>query len=973
MKESIQLLLAIDSRLSDAKTEANTLLAGGHHQKALDTYRKASSWFESLRTMAAGIKPTDSNVSRVEEQVDESESEVGQGYEAVALATKRYIQRMVDQTKNLGVLFSTDDPLVRALVTTVDGDTEGTFSLLMSTQGCTSHSDDSDQKSEKVTNNDYSANIGASILLTLMALRSNQALAALRVCELSYLPRNSPMTTPIVASTANQQEPVLPSTSTNNEHIIQAVVSAGLVPALVAAVTEANEAADGCEKIFSFIKSTLEAVGATPNGNEVSTLLSVYNQLLILYMKISSRAAKMLAMLAATEELQLIEYFTRGMNSGKVVGSGDLLSKSCSASAKRRYQFLLKAWSKVHEAVAFSQEHLDHWRKLRRTFVGTNTDVASSESGLVNSLALLKTQDEAKYRSLVCLEQHQGSGGSAFTRTFSPQVMPFMSKVHGIGIRSIAAIEDGDCLLHESPVIAAQGGDFEERFSHAVSQLKGLVVKCRADFKVWWSKVRARFGSGAPILAGDVLPFLSIALGTEASTPSEGPPIPPPQTFYALLALLALHTETENDKLFEAEEGALGEEDTLLCSIWHHNAMRIDEMDFRVGGGELRADGNDENCASGLYLIGSRLNHSIRRINAVCIFDMPSKQLRVRALTKIPAGKEIFISYAPLIESFVNQKRHLRFDVVRELQRKPVYNTEDGSIPEGKPVPDATLLEDENETGEDVLAPHLFGLEIIKCPQCNIEIEGKRTNATMKEIKCNVCKTRIPVADYYASVEQRRQMAVELCNGNSKVGSSSAAADRAKAVRILLGVEDGASMLTKNHFLRAQIRMEALAAAVGAELSEDLSARLVHLSRLTAERITELCPPSWPLTTGLKMHYVYCVGRHRIGTNTSHLSDFVGLVAREAKLDPNRTSVKFEDEAPPEYTADHIREPTDLVNRRLLRFIFLSMQDHVIQHGADGAMSTFMERYRPELESVGINNPEALEKAIKMATFIVCR
>ena len=362
------------------------------------------------------------------------------------------------------------------------------------------------------------------------------------------------------------------------------------------------------------------------------------------------------------------------------------------------------------------------------------------------------------------------------------------------------------------------------------------------------------------------------------------------------------------------------------------------------------------------------------------------------------------------------------------------------------------VLDEEEETTEDVLAPHMTGQEQLTCPKCAINIEGRRESEAVRVFTCKVCKTPIPIADYYEKINERRDQAIAWCSSGDGI-------QRSKALKLLLGVEDGAKMLHVHHYLRFQIRLEALAAGVGAQLTLELSDKLVTLSKQLAERAEEVCPVGWPLTTGLRMHYIYALGRHRIGTGENiplkalleRTREAISKSAkrggqgtesggsslaekrerlkqrRKEKKDekagavpattsstpaavPNDAAVTTPDTAtttttttglpptaqnedvddtrappvnPTTYMVgpDGVKVPVDLptglnlpddtppedTNVTLLRYLFLSVQDHLNQYGVDAAMKRFFDRYSAELEAIDIHNPTDLESALTVA------
>eukprot|EP00758_Cryptobia_borreli_P014169 Tbor_TRINITY_DN5899_c1_g1::TRINITY_DN5899_c1_g1_i1::g.6558::m.6558 len=199
-----------------------------------------------------------------------------------------------------------------------------------------------------------------------------------------------------------------------------------------------------------------------------------------------------------------------------------------------------------------------------------------------------------------------------------------------------------------------------------------------------------------------------------------------------------------------------------------------------------------------------------------------------------------------------------------------------------------------------------------------------------------------------------------LCSNNS----SDMGQRRAKAVQVLLSLEDSAKVLHVHHFLRFQIGMEALAAGVGATLTTELSSRLMGLSRSVCERAEAVCPGGWPLVTGLRMHYIYSYGRHCIGigrplTVASLVEGMLAVTAAVGghSVDSNNINNQSDPETPPFLL--------------IARYLYRSVHEHIILRDEGTAMETFMGRYCPELSAIGITCVADLEEAVRVASNVI--
>ena len=824
-----------------------------------------------------------------------------------------------------------------------------------------------------------------------------------------------------------------------------------------------------------------------------------------LYLKASFRQGRMYEWLAILEEGQMLEECI-GDGEGFSSGKAKPLSHYAGQTCQRWFQWRLKAWNTARDAAVVSTEILHCYTdikasverhtdkdlihsKLRQLVSDDESTTEDSDKGatilpfLISSSqqSLMRQQSEIAgeaNRLRLALLPPKSASSASHLEAYSTKVMPFSSPIHGVGIIAVDNIEEGEALIVETPIAKSsieannrktakaldeeqEVGSYQDRFATAVKGLKALVDLAKMEARTWFKKLAASGLSPTGAVRGDVLlaallPYAPAPLSPVGKSVRVAPI---PGSLFALLSLFALH---HGNAVEAAEVAAIDVEDVVLCGAWHNNAMRIDEVDFRVGSGSLSdtfngSSGLSGDPGSGLYIAASRFNHSHIHPNAICVFDhLVTGHLTVRALTKIPVGKEIFISYAPIIGSYLQRKKHLRFpvrDFKKKSSDKPQKTLDvddqggaealrlDQQLPVN--VDEVVLLEDEEETTEDVLAPHMYGQEQLTCPKCGIDIEGRRESDSIKIFTCKVCKTPIPIADYYQKICERRDQAIAWCGEGSPEM-------RTKALKLLLGVEDGAKMLHVHHFLRFQIRLEALAAGVGANLTLELSQKLVELSKQLAERAESVCPDGWPLTTGLRMHYIYALGRHRIGVNeglslvelltktkqavaaaASRSSQAVlgggvtessggavgsGSLAekrerlkqrrkekREGKKSEHADPETTTKEAPPASKADlavadtssscaptayttgpdgkkiavdlptglNVPEEAEDVNVTVLRYLFLSVQDHLNQYGQEAAMQRFFARYTAELEAIDIRGPADLENALTVAGTIL--
>eukprot|EP00659_Diplonema_papillatum_P017569 gene17569-27049_t len=180
----------------------------------------------------------------------------------------------------------------------------------------------------------------------------------------------------------------------------------------------------------------------------------------------------------------------------------------------------------------------------------------------------------------------------------------YTAGVHGIAMRSTRDVDPGELLLCESPVAFAEGsvgsaGEGEE--DGDVKRAAWQEAGVRVVQQVLESGERVR-------------------------------------EWVTELTEWAGDAKTSREKLF--------------C-VWDCNGHSVGEIDFRV------AEWGKKGAA--LFVSGSRVNHSCRP-NAVQSFCPATGRIQLRSLARIPAGREVFITYCPLHLSKASRRKKLRFD-----------------------------------------------------------------------------------------------------------------------------------------------------------------------------------------------------------------------------------------------------------------------------------------------------------------------
>jgi hypothetical protein len=431
----------------------------------------------------------------------------------------------------------------------------------------------------------------------------------------------------------------------------------------------------------------------------------------------------------------------------------------------------------------------------------------------------------------------------SYSRYVHKAISKTNSTLHGIGIIATEKIKAGTLLLVEAPEILVDGsvGDFEKRFITAIHKVLG------------WQK--AKLGSSEHQL---------------------------------LLQYLTLHadpTMNNDDDAIHADSRATISPD-LLCDVWLRNSMRLSNVEFSMRQRKLDPNSAEAhlNGGAGLYFDASRFNHSCAP-NAVAYFDVGGlprpiqkaassgkAEINIVSLRDIEAGEEIFISYTTLISSAEKKRSHLKFPCrcracagESESKRTPADDLEALTCP----VCSATALPT-SETNQSRLGP-----------------DGKANSSNSDEqvYLCRLCGHRLPVIDYGATLQSA------LTNCSSKINAATSIEEqyqvRIDAAQMLVSILRNAKLLGPFHYLRAQTTLEMLSSVAGVPLNRfpiELQDQLAHYCRELVLLVQKLCPPNWPLLSGLCAHLAYLHARFTLRRpgNDGKQPDQTDLVAAVA-------------------------------------------------------------------------------------------
>jgi len=260
----------------------------------------------------------------------------------------------------------------------------------------------------------------------------------------------------------------------------------------------------------------------------------------------------------------------------------------------------------------------------------------------------------------------------------------------GIGIRCMscplvakgqAVIQPGEVLLSEEAVVSVPGSCVPSKsvFVAAMEQILAWLPKSSSSASSSSSAAHLEQEAQRKARLWQYLSLTSGALtgeGQDARTEKEG------------CSSLDHHSEQHPTSAAEDAEEAVA---ALLCSIWHHNSMKVYNPDFALAAGweNNRTQAGDDDASEGassrddrsgaegdgaaLFLDASRFNHSCRP-NALCCFETTTTTrrsgqantgtavvLRVVALRPIFPGEEVTITYTDILSSRDAKARHLKF------------------------------------------------------------------------------------------------------------------------------------------------------------------------------------------------------------------------------------------------------------------------------------------------------------------------
>jgi hypothetical protein len=322
----------------------------------------------------------------------------------------------------------------------------------------------------------------------------------------------------------------------------------------------------------------------------------------------------------------------------------------------------------------------------------------------------------------------------------------------------------------------------------------------------------------------------------------------------------------------------------VLCDVWHHNSMRLTEVDFRIDeANDAQFDG------SAMYLTASRLNHNCVP-NALCVFKplsalpVDAGTVTIRLLAPLEEGDEVTIAYCPTVTSKATKRSHCRFDCQCQLCQSGVLDS--------------------------VVCPTSGGL--IPWPPADEQSKAK--------------EERLPDSSIATGISAVSQT-VDACV--NAVAACSAEGDKkgiSPHLRKLLTLFTSCPLLGELHYLRFRIGLESLAAAVVASpiTDQEVSEALCQLAMYLDDFCTQVMAPNWPLRTGVRMHLVFCLGRHFAGT----------------------------------HPADD--EPCFLADPRVPPLVAASFQEHAVTSGRP-SIEDFLRRYAAELQAAGVTVPEHMD------------
>jgi hypothetical protein len=525
---------------------------------------------------------------------------------------------------------------------------------------------------------------------------------------------------------------------------------------------------------------------------------------------------------------------------------------------------------------------------------------------------------------------------------------------HGTGLVAVQPLCAGDVILHE-PVPLMEARRVTAATTHADDAYEQRFVQAIEAMMRLWQRVQQC--SSAPLTTSSI---------DEITT---------------MLRILSLHARDEGDDDAEGDDGDLVLE--RGCDVWHHNAMRIgDEIDFRIKG-ELEG-GNNSNSdpfgyegGSAVYHIGSRLNHSCRP-NAICCFMEPvatqsndgnddddhaewslafKGALTVRLLRDVAAGEEILISYCPVLESIEAKKRHCRSFVCRCDMCRGIFPSSLDPVVEGGETSSSSAGSCRYRgMGGDSGSSGVVALEAVRCAVCgaNEVSTGSGSPATSGHRgDCRGSPSLSSAASAAVSAVEAKFGDILSTFAKQHSNSQNAALVRSSSLRQLITLETCSTVLGPRHRLRLRILQEALALGVAASLTEEDSFSLTRAARRCVLLATTLCPQHWPLVTGLRMHLMFCLGRHYVGLHS----------ATDGSGDDGEEEV-------PALWCDH--ESADAAEVRDL--LALCIRDHVIQFWGSsattfartaGVLECFWDRYQAELSSAGITSQKDLNQMMQ--------
>ena len=434
-----------------------------------------------------------------------------------------------------------------------------------------------------------------------------------------------------------------------------------------------------------------------------------------------------------------------------------------------------------------------------------------------------------------------------------PCVDKFDSPVHGVGIRVAAAVTAGTLLVVERPtvMVKANVGSYEDRFIAAIEQVITLQ--------------KSKRGSAAHQI---------------------------------LMSYLALHSDPTVDNLDQSKkvdaDSAVDPE--VLCDVWLRNSMRLSNIEYSL---RERKEPTPLNRAvdggAALYLDSSRFNHSCEP-NAVAYFDLdalprPSRsygviaEVNIVTLRDLEAGEEVFISYTGLVAPKHTKTNHLRFrcscsrctsnpDSAIELESVlcPVCS-----------MPRAETIEDKEIDDE---------VETEKQSQMHVDAEGKgpttvgNNNAVGGE--CQLCGHQINAEEHVSNVRNQIDDVIAAINRSS--GADDEIETRVKCAKRLLRLSRISLLMGGKHYLRVQLFLEAASCVAGISIKrigQELLQDLMDLSLKARDIVASVCPPNWPLLTGISMHSLYLIGRRHaaeVGEDNANAAVLLNFTASDSAL-----------------------------------------------------------------------------------------